>query len=186
MNIDCCPSPVAGVEAWHPVSAWYPRRTGGRVESTRTVGDAMVTNPKVCDGGAVVADLRDLFDDDHVHCALVTDGSRLLSVVRREDLGEDPSLPASAVGTLGGRTVAASADLDSVHRRMVQQGIRRLAVVTEDGRLVGLLCLKRSGTGFCSDDDVAARAAERSDRLHRPPSGRTRPDDPIRTCRGGG
>jgi signal-transduction protein with cAMP-binding, CBS, and nucleotidyltransferase domain len=164
----------------------YPRGTGGWVENTSIVGDVMVTSPKVCDHSAVVADLHDLFADDHVHCALVTDGSRLLSVVRREDLGDDPSLPASAVGTLRGRTVAASTDLGSVHRRMVQQGIRRLAVVTEDGRLVGLLCLKRSGTGFCADDDVAARAAERSsDRVHRSPRGRNRPDDAIRTCRGG-
>lgn len=125
---------------------------------TRTVADAMLTAPKVCDRGAVVADLHGLFEDEHVHCALVTDGSRLLSVVARDDLGADRTLPASAVGTLRGRTVAASADLDSIHRRMAEKGIRRLAVVTETGQLLGLLCLKRTGIGFCSDEGVAARA----------------------------
>lgn len=125
----------------------------------RTVADAMLTAPKVCDRGAVVADLHSFFEDEHVHCALVTDGSRLLSVVTRDDLDADLALPASAVGTLRGRTIAASVDLDSVHKRMVEKGIRRLAVVSETGHLLGLLCLKRTGIGFCSDEGIAARAA---------------------------
>ena len=36
-------------------------------------------------------------------------------------------------------------------------GQRRRAVVDDSGRLLGLLCLKQRLTGFCSDDDVAAR-----------------------------
>lgn len=127
----------------------------------RTVADAMLTAPKRCDRSAVVADLHELFQDEHVHCALVTDGSRLLSVVMRDDLDADLTAPASTVGTLRGRTVAASANLDDVHRRMVEKRLRRLAVVTETGRLLGLLCLKRTGIGFCSDAGVAARAAAR-------------------------
>ena len=38
---------------------------------------------------------------------------------------------------------------------------RRLAVVDDDHRLLGLLCLKRSGSGFCSDDDVISRRRAR-------------------------
>jgi CBS domain-containing protein len=134
----------------------------GGVNDMATVGEAMLTAPKVCDRSAVVADLRQVFEDDHVHCALVTDGTRLVSVVVRDDiLAAGPDMPASAVGTLRGRTVAASADIQAVHRRMLEEGIRRLAVVTETGRLLGLLCLKQGGTGFCSDEGVAARAAGR-------------------------
>jgi hypothetical protein len=44
---------------------------------------------------------------------------------------------------------------------MVARGRRRLAVVDDRGLLVGLLCLKRSGRGFCSAADVAARARDR-------------------------
>jgi hypothetical protein len=40
---------------------------------------------------------------------------------------------------------------------MRQQGRRRLAVVDADGALLGLLCLKASGDGFCSDDGIASR-----------------------------
>ena len=41
----------------------------------------------------------------------------------------------------------------------------RLAVIDEECRLLGLLCLKRTRLGFCSDADVQARAAERQQRL---------------------
>ena len=61
-----------------------------------------------------------------------------------------------SVATLAGRTVEASADAEHVREQMLASGHRRLAVV-DDGRLVGLLCLKRTGRGFCSDADVAAR-----------------------------
>jgi hypothetical protein len=44
---------------------------------------------------------------------------------------------------------------------MIAGGQRRRAVVDDEGRLLGLLCLKASGRGFCADADVAARARER-------------------------
>jgi hypothetical protein len=51
-------------------------------------------------------------------------------------------------------------DREGVRQSMLRNRLRRIAVVDEHGALLGLLCLKRSGTGFCSDDDVAARAAD--------------------------
>jgi hypothetical protein len=40
---------------------------------------------------------------------------------------------------------------------MAATGQRRATVTSADGRLLGLLCLKASRTGFCSDQDVCAR-----------------------------
>jgi hypothetical protein len=51
----------------------------------------------------------------------------------------------------------------------VEQGRRRLAVTDEAGRLLGLLCLKKDGTGYCSDDGIRERAAERTGRDHHAP-----------------
>lgn len=51
---------------------------------------------------------------------------------------------------------------------------RRLAVIDDHGMLLGLLCLKRTGLGFCSDTDVQARADER-----RNPATRTGPWSPY-------
>ncbi len=76
-------------------------------------------------------------------------------------LGAAEGDAAAGLAPLAGRTVGPAEDLERVRLRMVAQGIRRLAVVDDGGALLGLLCLKRSGSGFCSDDDVAARAAER-------------------------
>ena len=39
----------------------------------------------------------------------------------------------------------------------------RAAVTSADGQLLGLLCLKSSRTGFCSDQDVRARALGEAD-----------------------
>lgn len=46
-------------------------------------------------------------------------------------------------------------------RAMTTYGRRRRAVIDDRGLLLGLLCLKHTGLGFCSDADVRARADER-------------------------
>lgn len=129
----------------------------------RTVADALVRHPKVCDAETRVGEIRSLFEDDHVHAALLVfpDG-RLRAVVDRADLTPalPDSLPAHRVGALEGRLVAKNADLEQTLNAMRTIGRRRLAVV-EDGYLVGLLCLKRTGLGFCSDADVDARRCDR-------------------------
>jgi CBS domain-containing protein len=123
----------------------------------------MLTTPKTQSPAMTVAQARRLFADDHVHaCLVVTSALRLLAVVEREDLGDDVADADAGVGygELDGRVVRPDAVLAGAYRGMLAAGRRRLAVVDEDGRLVGLLCLKRTGTGFCSDLDVAERAAQ--------------------------
>ncbi|MBN9748143.1 hypothetical protein DMP23_44855 [Amycolatopsis sp. A1MSW2902] len=137
-----------------------------------TVGEAMLRAPKVLDVSATVDEVRALFADDHVHAALVVSGGTLLSVVERPDLdGQPDALPAYRAGQLTGRVVAPEADLYATWLGMSR---RRLAVVDASGRLLGLLCLKRSGRGFCSDADVAARAQDRESGCRGGPS-RTAP-----------
>ena len=46
---------------------------------------------------------------------------------------------------------------------MTATGRRRAAVTSADGQLLGLLCLKASQAGFCSDQDVRARALGETD-----------------------
>ncbi|WP_170225150.1 CBS domain-containing protein [Nocardioides albertanoniae] len=134
---------------------------GGRIvraPGEASVAEAMVNRPKVLPATSVARDVRDFFGDDHVHAALVCDGSRLLSVIERQDLTRaHDDEPATGLGTLAGRTVAPEADLWTTWASMTQEGLRRLAVV-EDDRCVGLLCLKRSGRGFCCDAGVWARS----------------------------
>jgi predicted transcriptional regulator len=119
----------------------------------------MLVEPTVHDASVHVTTLRRLFVDDHVHIALLVDADRLIAAVERDDLaGSIPEdAPAHAVGRLQGRTIGPDASLSEALRTMRRAARRRLAVVDGSGKLVGLLCLKASGDGFCSDRNVRER-----------------------------
>ena len=98
-----------------------------------------------------------------MHLALVVDDDgRLLSTLVRDDLSAyDDQAPAVAAGTLEGRTVRADLPADQLPDRMLAMGARRLAVVDDTGVLVGLVCRKRSGEGYCTDAGIRSKRAER-------------------------
>jgi CBS domain-containing protein len=129
----------------------------------RTVADAMILTPRISGSEATVRDVKAQFQNDKVHDVLIVHRGVLLAVVERSDLVQAASDDASAlsVGRLSGRVVAGDYPLRAAHRWMTRTGTRRLAVVDGDGLLVGLLCLKRHGRGFCSAPDLQARADER-------------------------
>ncbi|MCF7551033.1 CBS domain-containing protein [Pseudonocardia sp. WMMC193] len=122
------------------------------------VAAAMLHAPKTCGPATTVGQARAAFADDHVHALLVVEDGTLLAVVERADLpGRPAGAPVRHIGGLAGRTVRPDADLFAVRDALRAAGRRRLAVVDGCGRLLGLLCLKRSGAGFCSDAGVRAR-----------------------------
>ena len=134
----------------------------GQLHAARTVADAMLTIATVSDSATTVGDICAMFDDDHVHAAVIVADGVLITVIERTDLksaSRDHDL-AIHLGTLHGRVAAPDMPLEQVRQRMLRAGRRRLAVIDADGTYRGLLCLKRTGTGFCSDQDVRARSAE--------------------------
>lgn len=127
-----------------------------------TVAGAMISSPKTLPAATTVAQVREVFQDDHVHCVLIVDCDVLLTVVERPDMVEaSPEQPAASLGRLRGRTIGPDESLEPVRLFMLGHRRRRLAVVDSRRTLLGLLCLKRTGLGFCSDANVRARAAER-------------------------
>ena len=121
----------------------------------------MVRHPKVCREDSTVGDIRQLFADEHVHAVLIVSGTRLVTVIDRADLGRAAIDSAAAgLGRLNGRVIAPTAFADTALRQMIAASRRRLAVVGPRSTLLGLLCLKRSGTGFCSDENVRQRQRE--------------------------
>src|ERR1700755_3251716 len=130
-----------------------------------TVADAMLTAPVRHSLDTTAGEIRDFFDDDHVHAALIVGpAGYLAAVVERTDLARsrDPGAAAVTLGKLTGRTVLENVSLPALQRTMSMAGRRRAAVIRDDGKLVGLLCLKASRAGFCSEDDVRARAHNES------------------------
>jgi CBS domain-containing protein len=124
-----------------------------------TVADAIVTRPTTHRTTTTVGELRAYFADDHVHIALLVDDGLLVATVERPDLDRatDDHAPALTRARLEGRTISPHAAIEAARMNMRRNGRRRLAVTTEESALLGLLCLKENGSGFCSDEDVSAR-----------------------------
>ncbi len=127
-----------------------------------TVQEVMVRHPKVLPASASLDEARLMLSDDHVHIVLLNDGPRLVGTLTRGDLPSDRS-PGRALtwSTLIDRTVLPDVPAAVAQRHLVEHGLRRLAVVDDGDHLMGLLCLKRRMTGFCSDSDVDSRASGR-------------------------
>ena len=131
-----------------------------------TVADVVVRMPKTLPADVRLATVRTALDDDHVHMLLLTDGGTLVGTIVRSDLPEirddvdELDVHALPYAVLAGRTVAIDEPAEDIRRLMVDRGQRRLAALDAEGTLLGLLCLKRRLTAFCSDADVAARAGD--------------------------
>ncbi len=126
------------------------------------VADAMIRWPTTHGLDTGVNEIRAFFEDHHVHMALiVAPDLRLVTTIERPDLpARSPGLsPAAELGTLAGRTADPAEALDAVTAGLLRERRRRLAVVDARGRLLGLLCLKKDGSGYCSDDGIWQRRA---------------------------
>jgi hypothetical protein len=133
--------------------------------ATLRVRAAMLTCPVEHHASVTVGELRAFFRDHHVHIALLLDDGVLVAAVEPADLqGAHDGTPALPLGRLDGRAVSPDMPLVKASALMRAGGIRRLAVTVEGDVLVGLLCLKRHRNGFCSNNDVAERIAERQAR----------------------
>jgi hypothetical protein len=135
----------------------------GETSRVRHVADAMITCPKVHGPKARLAEIRAFFEDEHVHMALIVAAdSRLVTTIERSDLPAGPhvSRPVAGLGTLAGRTISPARALDAATSVLPRGRRRRLAVVDDSGRLIGLLCLKKDRSGYCSDENVRERGQD--------------------------
>jgi hypothetical protein len=119
----------------------------------------MITRPKTTPSILSIAGTHALLADSHVHMVLLVEGPRLVGTLVRGDLpptaaATEPALP---YAVLDGRLISPAADAELARLAMSRQAVRRLAVVDDGHRLLGLLCLKASHRGFCADSDVIAR-----------------------------
>jgi CBS-domain-containing membrane protein len=146
---------LASHRFWHVADVPCETQAAGRV------ADAMITCQKTHRPGTRLTDIRAFFEDDHVHMALIVaaDG-RLLTTIERADLltAASRSAPVATLGTLTGRTARPADPLSAATATLTREGRRRLAVVDDSGRLLGLLCPKKDGAGYCSDEGIGERA----------------------------
>jgi CBS domain-containing protein len=123
------------------------------------VQDAMTSDPCTIDAEQTVAYAAKMMRDEDVGIAPVVEGERLVGTLTDRDIavrvvaeGKDPqTLKARDVASTSLITVAPEQDLDEALRLMANHQVRRLPVVEEDGRVVGVL----------AQADVAEHAKEK-------------------------
>jgi CBS domain-containing protein len=113
----------------------------------KSISDVMSSNPCAIDADKPVAYAAKMMKDEDVGLAPIVEGDRLVGTLTDRDIvtrvvaeGKDPhSVPVREVASTSIVTVDPQQDLDEALGLMARHQIRRLPVVEEDGRLVGVL-----------------------------------------------
>lgn len=117
-----------------------------------TVGDVMIAKPKTLPAGALVRDVRRVFEQSSHRLVLLTDDGIFRGAIERERLPTDASEDEAAARYAEPRpvTVTQSTPMTEAIAALERQSEPRLIVLDEDGRrLRGLLCFNRTAQGFC-------------------------------------
>src|SRR5213083_3082122 len=113
----------------------------------KSVQKLMTSNPCSIDSDKSVAYAAKMMRDEDVGLAPIVEGNRLVGAVTDRDItirvvaeGKDPeSTKVTEIASTALVTVDPQQDLDEALWLMAQHQVRRLPVVEEDGRLVGVV-----------------------------------------------
>ncbi len=113
----------------------------------KKVTDSMSSNPCSIDADKSVAYAAKMMKDEDVGLAPIVEGDRLVGTVTDRDIairavaaGKDPeTTKVKEIATREVVTIDPGQELDEALRLMAEHQVRRLPVIEEDGRLVGVL-----------------------------------------------
>ncbi len=113
----------------------------------KKIHEAMTSNPCSIDVDKSVAYAARMMRDEDVGLAPIVEGDRLVGTVTDRDIavrlvaeGKDPeATKVREIATPNVVTVDPQQDLDEALSLMARHQLRRLAVVEEDGRLIGVI-----------------------------------------------
>jgi CBS domain-containing protein len=113
----------------------------------RSINEVMTSNPRSCETSSTIADAAKLLKSEDVGSLPITESGRLVGMLTDRDIairvvaeGKDPQ--STTVGEVASKDVVTldpQQNLDEALRLMAQHQVRRLPVVEEDGRLVGIV-----------------------------------------------
>ena len=112
-----------------------------------SIRDLMTKNPRSLESGSTVVEAARLMRDENVGIIPVVEGEKLVGTVTDRDIAmrvvaEGKSPESMTVGEIASRklvTIDPQQDLDEALRLMAKHQVRRLPVVEEDGKLVGIV-----------------------------------------------
>jgi CBS domain-containing protein len=113
----------------------------------QSIKDVMTSDPCSIDAGKSVAYAAKMMRDEDVGLAPVVEGDKLIGMLTDRDIairvvaeGRNPDeVKVSEVASKQVVTIDPQQDLDEALRIMAKHQVRRLPVVEEDGRLVGVV-----------------------------------------------
>jgi CBS domain-containing protein len=116
----------------------------------KSVRELMSSNPRSVSADGKVFDAAQIMRDEDVGLVPVVEGDRLIGTITDRDITvrvvaeqKDPqSIQIREIASTDLVTVDPQQDLDEALRLMAQHQVRRLPVVEEDGRLVGVVAQK--------------------------------------------
>jgi len=113
----------------------------------KSIGDLMTSNPCSIDADKPVSYAAKMLRDEDVGVAPIVEGDKLIGMLTDRDIairvvaeGKDPEQ--TTVRDIASKdvvTIDPQQDLDEALRLMAQHQVRRLPVVEEDGKLVGVV-----------------------------------------------
>jgi CBS domain-containing protein len=112
----------------------------------QTVQEAMTSNPTAITPDTTVQEAARLMKTEDVGALPIVEDGRLTSVITDRDLairgvaeGLETGTPVRELASKNVVTIDAQQSLEEAARLMAERQVRRLPVVEEDGRLVGML-----------------------------------------------
>jgi CBS domain-containing protein len=114
-----------------------------------TVQEAMTSNPTTVSPDTAARDAARIMKDEDTGIVPIVEGERLVGVITDRDLtlqivaeGRGPDESVAGLASKDLVTVDPQQGLEEAARLMAEHQVRRLPVVEEDGRLVGILAQK--------------------------------------------
>ncbi len=128
------------------------------VNMAESIRDVMTSNPRSLESGSSAVEAARLMRDEDVGIVPIVEGKKLVGTLTDRDIvtrvvAEGKTPESVTVGDIASRelvTIDPQQDLDDALRLMARHQVRRLPVVEEDGKLVGIVAQK----------DVAMHASE--------------------------
>ena len=113
----------------------------------KKIREVMTSNPRTVEASASVIDAATLMRDEDVGIVPIVDGDRLVATITDRDItirvvaeGKNPqSTNVRETASTQLVTIDPEQDLEEALRLMALHQVRRLPVVEEDGRLVGIV-----------------------------------------------
>ena len=136
------------------------------VNMTKNIRDVMTSNPTGIETSTPVVEAAQLMKSDDIGSVPILESGRLVGMLTDRDIvvrvvAEGKDVQATTAGDIASRdvvTIDPQQELDEALRLMAQHQVRRLPVVEEDGRLVGILA--QADVAAVGDDTSTGQMVE--------------------------